>query len=282
MDGAMGTELRRAGIMVDRCGDLCNLTQPERVRDIHLRYKDAGAHCLLTNTFQSNPSALAQHRAAEKLAEINHAAVEIARSVAGRDGFVLGDIGPLKPPWQEEPVRQVVSSLAGVDGILFETFSDMDALWAIKYGCLSVLEGSDVPVLLSIAYKRTPEGVLTSHAGQPPEVFARLAKEYGVACLGLNCGLDIGMGEAIEIIKRYRAVTDLPLFARPNAGTPTMENGKATYPGAPAGMASVLPELLAAGVAMVGGCCGTTPEHIAAFRAIVDSWNARPAPGEYI
>jgi 5-methyltetrahydrofolate--homocysteine methyltransferase len=100
---------------------------------------------------------------------------------------------------------------------------------------------------------------------------------HGLAALGgVNCGRDVGMGELIEIVRRYRAVTDLPLFARPNAGTPARRGEDWVYPESPAALAERLPELLEAGVALVGGCCGTTPSHIAAFRAVVEAWNGRP------
>src|SRR5262249_39104490 len=105
------------------------------------------------------------------------------------------------------------------------------------------------------------------------------ARAYGVDALGVNCGRDIGMGEVIEIVRRYRAVTDLPLFARPNAGTPTREDGRLVYPPTPAQMAARLPELLEAGACLGGGCCGTTPEHIKAFRPVVDEWNALRSRG---
>jgi 5-methyltetrahydrofolate--homocysteine methyltransferase len=282
MDGGMGSELRRIGLGVDCCCEHWNLTHPDRVRAVHEGYKNAGAQFLLTNTFQSNPAALARHGLTAKMEEINRAAVALARLVAGGKGFVLGDIGPIEPRWSEEPTRQVIDSFKGVDAVLFETYSDMDALWMVKYGCLPLMARTAVPVILSITYKKTDDGVVTTHGGQSPEVFARLARQYGVAALGTNCGRDIGMSEVIEIIHRYRKETDLPLFARPNAGTPAQQGNQWVYPQSPGEMASRLSELLEAGVVMVGGCCGTTPAHIAAFRPIIDAWNARLAPGEHI
>ena len=103
--------------------------------------------------------------------------------------------------------------------------------------------------------------------------------EIGVSALGVNCGRDIGMDDIIEIVRRYRQVTDLPLFARPNAGTPVCEGDRWVYPLTPAEMARRLPELLEAGISMVGGCCGTTPEHIAAMRPVVEQWNRNQASG---
>jgi methionine synthase I (cobalamin-dependent) len=112
-------------------------------------------------------------------------------------------------------------------------------------------------------------------SGHAPEWFASRAAAWGVAALGANCGRDVDLRDIIEIIRRYRSETDLPLFARPNAGTPRQVKGEWVYPLTPQEMAEQIPELLEAGVAMVGGCCGTTPEHIAALRPVVAAWNAR-------
>ncbi len=116
---------------------------------------------------------------------------------------------------------------------------------------------------------------MVTFSGHTPEWFAGRAKKWGVAALGVNCGRDVSMSDCAEIVRRYRQVTDLPLFARPNAGTPKKVRGRWVYPLTPRGMADQLPELLEAGVSMVGGCCGTTPDHIAALKPIVDRWNGR-------
>jgi 5-methyltetrahydrofolate--homocysteine methyltransferase len=279
MDGAMGTELQRAGLPPSACGELWNLTEPERVRSIQRAYVDAGAQCLLTNTFQANPIALAKHGKSEQLDQINQAALHLARSVAGPDRFILADVGPIEEEWSREPMAQVVQSLRGADAVLLETFSDMHALWAVKYACLPALETEDVPVLLSVTYRRTAEGLLTTHGGQPPEVYGRLARQYGVSALGVNCGRDVGMDEIVQILRRYRQCTDLPLFARPNAGTPVRVADRWVYPLTPEEMAARLPQVLEAGVALVGGCCGTTPAHIVAFRPVLDEWNTRSCRG---
>jgi 5-methyltetrahydrofolate--homocysteine methyltransferase len=275
MDGAMGTELQRANLQPGECGEFWNLAEPQRVCAIHRAYVDAGARCLLTNTFQANPAALAKHGKSEHLEAINRSALQLARSVAGPDRFVLAAFGPVGEEWSRQHLTQMIQSLRAADALLLETYSDLHALWLVKYACLPTLEPDDVPVLLSVTYQRTAAGVLTTKDGQPPEVFGRLARQYGVFALGVNCGRDIGMPDIIEILRRYRDVTDLPLFARPNAGTPTRVAGHWVYPQTPNAMAACLPDLLQTGVAMVGGCCGTTPAHITAFRPIVDEWNTR-------
>jgi 5-methyltetrahydrofolate--homocysteine methyltransferase len=266
MDGAMGTQLQRAGARESECLELWNLTHPDRVRAVHRSYVDAGAVCLVTNTFQSNPPALAKHDLASKMEDINHAAVSIARSVSSQC-FILGSIGPIADH-STVGVHRLPQALRGCDALLVETCSDDRELTNVH----SVI--ADLPTLVSFAFLRNPAGELTTSAGLTPEVCANLAEQHHVAALGVNCGRDIGMKDMIEIVRRYRKATDLPLFARPNAGTPTKLEVEWVYPHSPKQMAASLPDLLEAGVAMVGGCCGTTPEHIAAFRPIIERWNA--------
>jgi 5-methyltetrahydrofolate--homocysteine methyltransferase len=284
MDGAMGTELQRVGLCPDECGELWNLTHLDRVRAIHDRYIAAGAEVLLTNTFQSNPPQLARFDLADRLEEINRQALWLARKAAGRSRFALADIGPIldaagKTEFADyKALARVLTSLDGADGFLFETCSSPRALRAVQYAFHRVTE-VETPLLLSLSYRRTPSGELVTHSGHTPETYARHAESHGVAALGVNCGRDIGMEEIIAIIRRYRRQTDLPLFARPNAGTPTKQGDRWIYPHTPEAMAARLPELLEAGVRMVGGCCGTTPEHIAAFRTVIEAWNRNRAKG---
>jgi 5-methyltetrahydrofolate--homocysteine methyltransferase len=274
MDGAMGTELLRAGLPLGACAEEWNLTKPDRVRAIHRAYRQAGAECLLTNTFQANPLNLARHGLADQLEEIAAAALRLAREEADPGGFVLADIGPILdlPDLTEFADRteldRVLAALAGADGFLFETCSSPRALAAVEYAYRRLEEIGTAPLLLGLAYRRSPSGELTTFSGHGPETFARHAAKHGVAALGVNCGRDIGMAEVAAILRRYRAETDLPLFARPNAGAPP-------NPLSPGEMAEGLEEVLLAGACLVGGCCGTTPEHIAAFGRVVTNWNAQ-------
>jgi 5-methyltetrahydrofolate--homocysteine methyltransferase len=278
MDGAMGTELQRAGLAEGECGEAWNLTRPEAVRAIHRAYVEAGAHCLLTNTFQANPLALARHGLVAQLIAIQRSALELARSAGGRDCFIIGDVGPVVagPAADEFPdaecVRKALGGLRNADSLLLETCSGPRVRYAIRWANRGA---TGPPVLLSLTYRKYSDGDLRTVTGHTPEWFARRARDYGIAALGVNCGRDIGIDEIVEIIHRYRRHTALPLFARPNAGTPARVGGRWIYPRSPADMAGRLPEMLEAGVAMVGGCCGTTPAHIAAFRPIVEAWNAR-------
>ncbi|HEV3257534.1 MAG TPA: homocysteine S-methyltransferase family protein [Gemmataceae bacterium] len=279
MDGAMGTELLRAGAGEAGSHDLCNLTHPKRVRAVHQEYVDAGATVLLTNTFQANPAALARHDAEDQLEAVCRAGVEIARAVAGPDRYAVADIGPLFDPRERgwtigdlTAVEQICSSMEGADAVLLETFSDPWAFVAAEF-CGAALQHRQVPLLLSVTYRLTRSGKVRTAGGHRPEMFARQAGRRGIAALGVNCGRDVGMNEVIEVVRRYRQVTDLPLFARPNAGSPARVDGRWVYPHTSDRMAERLPELLEIGVAMVGGCCGTTPAHIAAFRPVIDRWN---------
>jgi methionine synthase I (cobalamin-dependent) len=280
MDGAMGTELQRAGLKEGESGELWNITQPEKVRTIHQSYVDAGAEVLLSNTFQANHWALAKHGLENQAMEIVQTGLDLARSVAGPERFVILDIGPKAEAKLPHPIidpnllKPLIPKSESADAILLETFSDIPDFFLFLTHLLAE-RCRGVPALVSFTYQRAVTGKVCSRDGQPPEWFARQAKGYNVAAVGVNCGRDIGMDEIIEIIRRYRKVTDLPLFARPNAGTPTRVGDRWVYPHTAEKMVARLPELLEAGVAMVGGCCGTTPEHIAAFRPVIDDWNAK-------
>jgi methionine synthase I (cobalamin-dependent) len=277
MDGAMGTQLQRAGIGEGECYEAWNLTHPVKVSAIHQAYVDAGAKVLLTNTFQANPEALSKHGLEEQLERIIEQGIFLARSVAGPNCFVLAAFGPFNPSERQtdstrRQIARMLRAASGADGWLFETCSNtLNFSLALK--CCERREVADaLPFLFSWTYMRTPDGLIRTINKRSPLLCARLVRNHP---LGVNCGRDIGMDEIIEIIRRYRLVTDLPLFARPNAGTPTRVGDLWVYPLTPEKMAERLPKLLEAGVSMVGGCCGTTPEHIAAIRPVVDEWNAR-------
>lgn len=280
MDGAMGTELQRVGMRPGECGESWNVRRARSVRAVHDSYVAVGAEVLLTNTFQAHPTHLARFGLEDHLEQIIGNAVRLARQAAGRSRFVLGDIGPmLAPDGRTEctdckGLASVFASLEGIDAILFETCSHPQVLSAVEHAFHRVVE-VETPLLLSLAFHHKSSGQLATLSGHSPETFARHAERHGVAALGVNCGRDIGMDDIIEIIHRYRDVTDLPLFARPNAGTPTQQGDRWIYPHTPKAMAARLPELLEAGVTMIGGCCGTTPEHIAVFRTVIDVWNKR-------
>jgi 5-methyltetrahydrofolate--homocysteine methyltransferase len=272
MDGAMGTELQRAGYQEGECLELWNLTQPERVKAVHQSYVDAGARVLLTNAFQANPLNLAKHGAAHRLNEIFQAAIANARAAAGPERLVLAGIGPMEGV-DTEAAAVIVSAAAAADAVLLETWSDPNLL-AVFSEVMSAQAGAHPPLVVSCTFWRPrPDADLFTFAGFSPEDCARSARRSGAKALGVNCGRGSTVGDFVEIIQRYRTVTDLPIFARPNAGTPARVGERWIYPESPESMAARLPLLLEAGVCMVGGCCGTTPEHTKAFGTMLDEWN---------
>ena len=274
MDGAMGTELQRAGLQPGECGELWNLTHPEKVRAIHQAYVDAGAEVLLTNTFQANPATVARHNLEGQLGVICQAAVDLAREAAGPDRWVLADVGPCQCYEDRAAFRNLIRTLAaaGADGILLETYSDPEILLPLlRLRCFDPL--NPLPVFVSFTYRRDREGQVRTFDGLTAGLLARMVEKDRIDALGANCGRDIAMPQILDIVQGYRENTSRRLFVRPNAGTPKQVEDHWVYPHSPDYMASWLPELLKVGVSMVGGCCGTTPAHIAAFRPIIDEWN---------
>jgi 5-methyltetrahydrofolate--homocysteine methyltransferase len=275
MDGAMGTELQRAGLPDGGGGEAWNLTHPGRVRDIHQAYAEAGAEVLLTNTFQADRINLERRGLADQFGPLWEAATGHARSAAG-GGRVLADLGPFDLKDSLKDGRAQLAACAGCDGVLAETLTTLGRgptflhFWTDRHD-------PPLPYLLSFTFLKTADGKVLTAAGETPQRCAWLAYRLGAVAVGINCGRDIGMSEVIKVVRRYRdRLGDrLPVFARPNAGTPVRDGDRWVYPQTPEMMADRLPELLEAGVSMVGGCCGTTPAHIAAFKRVVDDWNAR-------
>jgi 5-methyltetrahydrofolate--homocysteine methyltransferase len=283
-DGAMGTELMLAGLESGGCGELWNLTNPDRVLAIQRRYVDAGADCLITNTFGGSRTVLNRHGVAGKVREINQAGARIAREAFGnRPGYVLGDIGPLgailEPYGElsqadaraalEEQARALVE--AGVDAIIIETQTSLDELGL-------AIEAANVvgaPCIIgSLAYDLSADKTFyVTMMGVLPDKAAQFVEEKGAHIVALNCGTGMDMAGAAKVVRLYREHCMLPAMAQPNAGQPVLEKGKAVYKQTPAEMAAGVPEVLAAGAGIVGSCCGSTPEHTRAIRGAVDRFN---------
>jgi 5-methyltetrahydrofolate--homocysteine methyltransferase len=279
MDGAMGTELQRAGMPAGACYEEWNLSHPERVRAIHRAYAEAGAEVLLTNTFQANPPALARHHLAHKIGPMCQASIALAKQAVGPRGFVLGDMTTFALAKNEGVRSDFLRGWTGADALLVETCVDLIDGLSVPAGLTKLMTSPgryQFALLLSFTFHRDATGRLETDDRFSPQYVAEHVNGFAfLAALGVNCGRDISVEDCAEILRCYRSVTDLPLFARPNAGTPTQVDGRWVYPHTPEAMAAKLPLLLEAGAAMVGGCCGTTPEHIAAFRRVVDAWNER-------
>jgi 5-methyltetrahydrofolate--homocysteine methyltransferase len=292
-DGAMGTALMAAGLEAGGCGEWWNVAHPERILEIQRRYVQAGADCLITNTFGGSRIMLTRHGHGELVREINRAAVRIAREAfggGGRDGYVLGDIGPLGAllePYgdlSEEKARAALEEQAaalvegGADGIIIETETGLEetglAIDAAKAaGARSVVA--------SFAYDLSTDGSFyVTMMGVLPDRAAAFMEERGADVAALNCGTSVDMKAVAAVVRQYRAATALPIMAQPNAGNPVLVHGKVVYRQTPQEMAAAVPEVLEAGATIVGSCCGSTAEHTAAIRRAVDEFVRRhPAAG---
>lgn len=285
-DGAVGTELQKGELEPGGCGELWNVEHPDSILAIQRAYAEAGADCLTSNTFGANRVMLEGHGCADRAEAIVRAGVRIAREALGdRPGFVLGDMGPLgrllEPlgDLSEAEAREALAEQAatlvdeGVDAIIIETESGLEE---IAIAIAAAREAGAPFVIGSMAFDVIRDGTdLRTMMGVGPEDAARFMTDAGANVLGLNCGKDIDPAWAATAVRRYLSVSDLPTMAQPNAGLPVLENMRTVYKQDPETMAEGLPKLLASGVRVVGGCCGTTPEHIRHFRSIVDSWNSR-------
>jgi 5-methyltetrahydrofolate--homocysteine methyltransferase len=282
-DGAMGTQLMIAGLEQGNCGEAWNLTQPERVLAIQRRYAEAGSDCILTNTFGGCRIMLNRHGNAGSVAEINRAGVEIARRAFGdRNGYVIGDIGPfgglLQPygDFAEEDVRAAFVEQAralvqaGADAVIVETQTSLEEL---QIGIEAAREAGAGCIIGSMAYDVTLDGsTFRTMMGIDPERAAEFMQEHGADIVALNCGTGMDMERARQAVLRYRTVTDLPLMVQPNAGQPKLVNMKVVYDEPPEQMVTGVVPLLEAGANIVGACCGSTPDHIAAFRQAIDDF----------
>jgi 5-methyltetrahydrofolate--homocysteine methyltransferase len=283
-DGAMGTQLMLAGLESGSCGELWNLTQPERVLGIQRRYAEAGTDCLITNTFGGSRITLGRHGVAKEARAINKAAVGIARQAFGeRPGYVLGDIGPLGAilePYGElsqadarEALDEQAAALVegGADAIIIETQTSLDE---VGLAIEAAKAAGARCIIASLAYDLSADKTFfVTMMGVLPEKAAAFAEEKGAHFVACNCGTGMDMGAAARVLRIYREACPLPTMAQPNAGLPVLEKGKAVYKQSPADMAAGVPEVLEAGAKIVGSCCGSTPEHTRAIRQAVDKFN---------
>lgn len=283
-DGAMGTQLQIAGLEPGACGEAWNVDAPEKILAIQKAYAAAGAECLTTNTFGGSPIMLERHGEGERAAAINRAAAAIAREAfGGADGFVLGDIGPfggLLEPYGDIPESRVEDAFSeqaealvsgGVDAILIET---QTALEELGIGIRAAKAAGAPCIIGSMAFDKMQESDdVRTMMGTSPEQAAAFMVEQGVDIVALNCGTGIDMKLAAETVKLYRTACELPVMAQPNAGLPVVENMKVVYKETPDQMAAGLAGVLAAGARIVGGCCGSTPDHIQRFREVLEHEN---------
>ncbi len=278
LDGAMGTQLIARGIQVSKCNDYLNVESPDVVSDIHRSYFEAGSDAVLTNTFGANKYALGRHKLSEEAAKINSAGARIARKAGGQDKYVLGDIGPsgdfleplgsLKPEELKEAFAQQAKALldGGVDGFIIETMTALDEVTIAIEAVKSV--GGGVPVLASMSFDRAGDDFKTM-MGVGIEAAAAKIVLLGVDAVGFNCGT-VSLDEYIELAEEFvsavRALSaDVIVYAEPNAGKPELIEGQAVYKVSPEDFAAAAKKIHSAGVNIIGGCCGTGPEHIKAL-----------------
>src|SRR6202163_258381 len=290
-DGAMGTLLYAKGVFINRSYDELNLSQPDLIRGIHHEYLQAGAEIIETNTFGGNSFRLARHSMADKVDDINRAGVRLAREAAKSfDVWVAGSVGPLgvrieplgKTSFQEarDAFREQIAALleGGADILILETFGYMEELHQ------ALLAARDVNLRIPVVAQVTVDEEANCMDGSTPEVFAPRLQEWGADVIGCNCS--VGPVAMLDAIERVRAVTSVPLSAQPNAGMPRSVEGRNIYLCSPEYMASYARKFVAAGVRIVGGCCGTTPDHIRVMKSALRVGDARakitaqPATGQ--
>lgn len=279
-DGAMGTQLQLAGLESGGCGEVWNLEHPDRVLAVHKKYVDAGSDCLITNTFGASRIMLDRHASDMDVIGINRGAIRIAREAFGdRPGFVIGDIGPfggLMEPYGEFSRDQVYDAYleqakalvgAEVDAIIIETQTVLDE---VGVGVEAARDAGCPCVIASMAFDLTQETCeVRTMMGTTPEQAAAFIVEKQADIIALNCGAGVDMKHAADVVKRYRAHCDLPIMAQPNAGIPVLENMKVVYKQTPEEMAADAPAILDAGASIIGGCCGSTPDHISRLRELL-------------
>jgi 5-methyltetrahydrofolate--homocysteine methyltransferase len=273
----MGTELQRRGLGRGVAPDSWNITHPDQVKAVHEAYIQAGAKVILTNTFGANAMRL-EEDSQYSVQQLNQAGAKIARDCAGQSALVFGDIGPSGredqlPPYGNQPEETFYNAFkeqaialaeAGVDAILVETMSNLaEAVIAVR----AVEDNTSLPVVCTMSFARPPasrpEDFRTLWGDALSDIIDSLTQE-GAEVLGSNCG-DL-VEEMPQLAKKMREITDLPLIFEVNAGRPRVdEEYRTIYPLDPRGLAEIASELAEAGANIVGGCCGTTPEHIAAI-----------------
>jgi 5-methyltetrahydrofolate--homocysteine methyltransferase len=268
-DGAWGTFLQQKGLQPGECPELWNITHREAVLSIAQSYVDAGSNMIETNSFGGSSFKLDQYGLGDRVFEINKAASEISRLAAGKEVFVLGSIGPtgkflimeeVTTEELESAFREQAMTLeaGGADAIILETFTDLEEA---KCGIRAAKENTSLEVICTMTFEKTVDGEYRSMMGVSPGDMATELTVAGADIIGANCGN--GMEGMIAITKEIRAVNaEIPILIHANAGAPIYCDGVTTFPETPEYMAGLVKQLTDAGANIIGGCCGTTPEHI--------------------
>jgi 5-methyltetrahydrofolate--homocysteine methyltransferase len=275
-DGAWGTFLQAKGMKPGECPELWNITRRSDVLEIAQSYLQAGSDIIETNSFGGSRIKLSQYGLGDRVSEINEAAASISREAAGSNKHVAGSIGPTGKMLLMEDVTEaelydgfrdqaIALEKGGADIIIIETMSAIDeASLAVK----AARESTKCTVIISMTFSEDLKGEYHTMMGVTPAEMVISMKEAGAHIVGSNCGN--GIEEMIGIVRAIRAVDDtIPVMIQPNAGTPELIDGKTVFRESPEFMASFVPQLIKAGVNIIGGCCGTTPEHIKRIAKII-------------
>ena len=281
-DGAMGTSLQNRGLAVNECVESWNLTHPDDVREVVAGFVNAGSDIVETNSFGGTRIKLYKYSLDNKLHEINRRAAEIACQAAQGRSLVFGSVGPtgvfIQPLGEatEEEIYQAfqeqVESLAqgGADAICIETMTDLhEARIALR----AVKENTQLPVVVTFTFDKVGDGKFRTMMGVSPEDIAQQLPDAGADIIGSNCGN--GIENMVEICAQLRQQTDGFIMIQANAGLPVLEDGKTVFKATPGDMARYVEPLIQNGANIIGGCCGTTAAHIAAFKEIILKHNAR-------
>jgi len=283
LDGAMGTQLFARGVEVGACSARLNVSSPDVVADIHTAYFEAGSDAVLTNTFSANRYALQRHGLADDVAAINQAAAELAGRAAGSDKYVLGDIGPtgeflqplgtLEPRDLESAFVDQAGALAagGVDALMIETMTVLDEAAIAIDAAKSV--APDLPLFASMAFDRAGDDFRTMMGVDVAAAVSKMVA-HGADVVGFNCGTAT-LDEYVELAEKLVAAANAApenvlILAEPNAGKPELIDGQAVYRVTPEEFAAAVQKTNALGIKIIGGCCGTTPEHIKAVSEILE------------
>lgn len=265
-DGAWGTQLQSLGLPPGACADAWNLERPGAVAQVARAYVQAGSRIILTNTFRANRIALRDYGLAEKTVQINRAGVEISKQAAGAQALVFASIGPsgkmlLSGEVSEEQLAEAFAEQAGAlaqggaDGIVIETMSDLSEAKI----ALAAAKATGLPVAVCMVFDSGPAKDRTM-MGVSPEQAAEELGAAGADIIGANCGQ--GIAGFIPICQRLHRATSLPIWIKPNAGMPELQEGRVVYRTTAQPFAARVPALVEAGASFIGGCCGTTPEFI--------------------
>jgi len=278
-DGAWGTEMQLRGLEPGSAPELWNVENPSAVKAIAASYIEAGSDVILTNTFGANRFVLGRHGAADRSAELTEVGVALSRGAAGDGAKVFASMGPTGKivMMEEVPNEEIVAAYeeiaraaeaGGADAIVLETFNE---LAEIELAVEGVRKGCSLPIICSMTFDSGPDKTATTMGTQPADL-VHMAAGAGAACVGANCG--IGPDNYVRIAELLRAATDMPIWIKANAGLPQLgPGGKTFFPMGPEEFARYVPAIISAGADFIGGCCGTTPEHIRLVRAAVDKIN---------